>query len=64
MVLLTAMAERLQRIYGERFPNKQQHHHTSFTVIHRCLRELGKFEWSMTDAGRDRRVRICRSRLF
>jgi hypothetical protein len=45
------------RIYGERFPNKQQHHHTSFTVIHRCLRELGKFEWSMTDARRDRRVR-------
>jgi hypothetical protein len=42
------------RIYGERFPNRQQPHYISFAAIHLRFRRRGKFAWSMTDTGRYR----------
>jgi hypothetical protein len=46
------------RIYGKRFPNRQQPHYISFAAIHLRFRRRGKFAWSMTDTGRYRTVCI------
>ncbi|KAJ8940296.1 hypothetical protein NQ318_000118 [Aromia moschata] len=45
------------RIYAEQYPERRLPHHTTFTNIHKRLREFGKFEKRSHDSGRTREVR-------
>lgn len=48
-----------QRLYAEQYPQRRLPHHTTFTTIHRRLRERGNFEKRSYDSGRTREVRTA-----
>lgn len=45
------------RLYADRFPGRQQPHHTTFAAVHRRLSENRTLRPNMANAGRERSVR-------